>query len=337
MSGRAAGTLAKTVGGGCALRCLRLGLAAALLSAGMGLAAQAGEYRAPRTPWNTPDLNGPWSNSSLTQLERDDDLKGLVVPEAEARAYEAKHLGKPPNIPHDEVGGAASEYWELNVGLARIRGQARTSWITSPADGKLPLTAAAKAFMKTRREMRRTTADDPEGRQLSERCIEPSAAGPPLTNGGYNDNFQFVQTPDALAIWVEWDHDVRIIRLDKDARRLSEPVRRWFGDSIGHWEGDTLVVETTNFLPQQVDAPMPKPSDDMRVVERFTRTAPKEIFYEFSVTAPAVYSQTWRGEMVLHPASGRLFEYACHEGNYALPAILAAARAGHPPGEAPAK
>jgi hypothetical protein len=298
-------------------------IVAALLAAS---GAQAGGYRAPRTAWGAPDLNGLWSSSSLTQLERDDAFKSLVVPDAEAKAYEAKHLGKPPEIPNDVLGAADSEFWELNVGLARIRGQVRTSWITSPADGQLPFNAAAKAAHKKRRDLRRTTADDPEARDLGERCMDPSAAGPPLLNGGYNDNLQFVQTRDAVAISVEWDHDVRTIRLAPGAKHPPPSFRQWFGDSIGHWEGDTLVVETTNFTPHEIDAPNGDPAADQRVVERFTRTGPNEIFYEFAVTAPAAFVQTWRGEMILHTAKGPLYEFACHEGNYSLPNILAGAR-----------
>ena len=296
--------------------------------------ATAGGYHAPKDAWGRPDLNGAWSNNSLTQLERDSDaFKTLGLSEAEARAYEAKHLGKPPEIPDDKVGAAASEFWETNVGLARIRGVARSSWITSPADGQVPYSAAAKAAGKARRELRKTRADDPEARPLAERCLEPGAAGPPLQNGGYNDNFQIVQTRDSLAIWVEWDHDVRVVRLTPGAKHPPAQIRRWFGDSIGHWQGQTLVVETTNFTPREVDAPGGDAAADMTVVERFTRTGPKEIFYEFAVTAPATYVQTWRGEMLLRPAAGRLYEYACHEGNYALPGILTAARAGFAPGE----
>lgn len=316
------------------MRGVAWGLIGAALMAG---GATAGGYHAPRNAWGRPDLNGAWSNSSLTGLERDSDaFKALGVSEADAKAYEAKHLGKPPEIPDDKIGAAQSEFWETGVGLARIRGVARSSWITAPADGQLPYTAAAQAEHKRLRMARKIAADDPEARSLGERCLEPSAAGPPMTNGGYNDNYQFVQTRDALAIWTEWDHDVRVVRLTPGAKHPPASIRQWFGDSIGHWEGDTLVVETTNFTPWEVDGPPGAPADaDMRVVERFTRTGPGELSYEFAVTAPATYVQTWRGEMLLKPAKGRLYEFACHEGNYALPGILAAARAGYAPGEPP--
>ena len=163
----------------------------------MALGAQAAGYHPPRNAWGAPDLNGLWTNNSLTQLERDDAFKALVPPEAEVKAYEAKHLGRPPDIPDDSIGAATSEFWETDIGLARIRGQARTSWITSTADGQLPYSASAKAERKARRERRKQGVfDGPESLALSERCLDHSASGPPLLNGGFNDNFRFVQTAD---------------------------------------------------------------------------------------------------------------------------------------------
>ncbi|HEV2533352.1 hypothetical protein [Phenylobacterium sp.] len=296
----------------------------------VGLAAfgaQAGDYHPPRTAWGAPDLGGLWSNNSLTGLERDPAFKALAPTAAEGQAYEAKHLGKPPVFDRTStVGGPESEWWDRDIGLARIRGQLRTSWIVSPADGQLPYTAAAKAFHQARRQSRREAIDDPESRDLAERCMDPSSIGPPMVNGGVNDNYQFVQTRDAVAIHAEWDHDVRVIRIDPAGRHPPPTVRRWMGDSIGHWEGDTLVVETTNFTAHEIDAPRQNATDDMRVVERFTRSSAGEIFYEFSVTAPAVFLQTWRGEMVFHATRGPIYEFACHEGNYALQNMLLGAR-----------
>jgi hypothetical protein len=297
-------------------------IAAGVLVAAGG--ARAADYRAPRTPWGAPDLNGLWSNSSLTQLERPDELKSLVAPDAIARAWEAFRLGKAPKDPEDNVGGLESEWWETDIGLARIRGQARTSWIVAPADGKLPLTAAFKAFRKARNDSRKKDFDSAEVRDLGERCLDPSAAGPPLMNGGYNDNYQLVQTPAEVAIHAEYMHDVRVVRIG--GRHPPPQIRAWLGDSIGHWEGQTLVVETTNFAPDVVDDPKRDPAADMKVVERFTRTGPGEITYAFSVTNPSNYAQTWQGEMVFRAGRGPIYEYACHEGNYALVDVLTAAR-----------
>jgi hypothetical protein len=287
-------------------------------------AAGAEDYRAPRTPWGAPDLNGLWSNSSLTQLERPDELKTLVVPERTAKVWEVFRLNKAPKDPEDNVGGLESEWWETGIGMARVRGQARSSWIVAPADGKLPFTPAFKAFRKARNETRKTNSDGAEARDLGERCLDPSAAGPPLMNGGYNDNYQLVQTAGAVAIHAEYMHDVRIVRIG--GKHPPPQVREWLGDSIGRWEGQTLVVETTNFTPEVVDDPKRDPAADMRVIERFTRTGPGEITYAFAVTNPANYAQTWQGEMVFHAGKGPIYEYACHEGNYAIVDVLTGAR-----------
>lgn len=296
-------------------------------------AAEAGGYHAPRTRDGAPDLSGLWSNSSLTQMERPDDFKTLVIPEAEARAYDSKHLGKPPELPDDKVGAADSEWWDTGVGLAHIRGQARTSWIVSPADGQLPFTHEAQLRNKQRRDAHKAAAfANPEELSGSERCLSHDGAGPPLVNGGYDDNFQIVQNRDHIALLAEWMYDLRIIRLGGPPHPPPS-VRREMGDSIGHWEGETLVVETTNFTPAEVDAPPGHADADMRVVERLTRTAPGEIFYEFLVHSPATFVQDWRGEMILRATPGPIFEFACHEGNYAMPDMLAGAR--QPPAPAP--
>jgi len=286
----------------------------------------------PRPAAAHPDLSGAWSNASLTTQERDDAFKTLSVPDAEAAKYEKAHRGQPPEAPpgEDPVDGIKAEWWETDQGLARIRGQVRTSWIVAPADGKRPFTAAAKAQNKANRARSKLPPDNPEDRDRSERCVDDDGAGPPLDNGGYNDNYAFVQGPHELAIWAEWEHSVRIIRISEPgAPAAGHPppgVRLHMGDSIGHWDGRTLVVETTNFTPGEVRAADGDAAADMRVVERFTRLSPTEIFYEYAVTDPARYVGTWRAEQLLHPANGLIYEYACHEGNYGLANILAAAR-----------
>jgi hypothetical protein len=292
--------------------------------------ALAGESVLVRRP---PDLSGLWTNSSLTELERPQDFKSLVPTDADARAFEQAHRGKPPILGplNNAVGGPETDWWERDVGLARIRGQIRTSWIVSPADGQLPFTPAAKAANRALRDRRRVDFDGPESRDLEERCASVSAAGPPLDNGGLNDNFQLVQTRDHLAIYAEWMHVVRIVRLQPTGRvpRLEHPpasVRFPMGDSIGWWEGGALVIETTNFQPADVAAPNGDANADMRIVERLTRTSPTELLYAFSVTNPARYSQTWDAEMLLSATKGPIYEYACHEGNYSLTGILAGAR-----------
>jgi hypothetical protein len=281
----------------------------------------------PRPPHH-PDLTGDWTTASLTDLERPDDFKTLVITEADAAKFEKIHRGKPPADADDDadkaIGAAQTEWWETDVGMTRVRGQVRTSWIVDPADGKRPVTAAAKAARKARLELMKAPPDNPEGRFQSEQCLEPGAAAP-LIMGGYNDNYAFVQTPDRLVIYAEWMHDTRIVRIGETAHPPSA-VRVAGGDSVGRWEGGTLVVETTNFTPAEVLAPDGDPAADMRIVERFTRVSQREILYAFSVTNPARFSQTWRAETVLRPANGRIYEFACHEGNHGLYNMLAIAR-----------
>ena len=175
------------------------------------------------------------------------------------------------------------------------------------------------------RTRRKTDFAGPESRDADERCIADDAAGPPLDNGGYNDNYQFVQTRDQLAIYAEWMHSLRIVRIGAGAHP-GPTVRMPMGDSIGRWEGDTLVIETTNFTPLEVAAPNGDPTADMRVVERLTRISPTEILYAYAVTNPARFTQTWQAEALLHTTRGPIYEYACHEGNYGLVNMLAGAR-----------
>jgi hypothetical protein len=295
-------------------RIFALGLAAAAMLAGPTAAR----------PHRAPDFNGLWSTASLTDLERPDDFKTLAITEAEAAKFEKTHRGKVPDIGDKDnpVGGPESEWWETDVGLARIRGQIRSSWIVAPADGKRPFTAAAKAHRMALRAAQKLPPSDPEVRDVDERCFGVGA-GAPLANGGQNDNLQFVQTPDVLAIYAEWMHDTRIVRIGGGAHP-PPGVRVAGGDSIGHWEGDTLVIETTNFTPAEVLMPN-DPAADMRVVERLTRISPTELGYVYRVTSPR-FLQTWQAEMVLRATRGPIYEYACHEGNYALPDMLMGAR-----------
>ena len=296
----------------------RVGLAC--IAAGIVLAGPAVQAAPP-----SPDLSGLWSNGSLTKLERPKDLKALVLTPAEAAAYEAEWRNKPPPI-EDDVGGADSEWWEGDEGLARIRGQARTSWIVAPADGKLPFTAAAAAQNAARTARRKLPLDNPESRGRTDRCLPGAAAGPPMLNGVYNNNFAILQTPAALVILAEYFSDVRIVRLEAGARHPPASVRRWLGDSIGRWEDGTLVIETTNFTALEVDAPDGDASADMVVTERLTRLGPDRLAYSFTVRNPARFVMPWQGEMTMLAAKGPIYEYACHEGNYSLRSMLAAGR-----------
>jgi hypothetical protein len=292
--------------------------------------AGAAGYRAPRDAFGHPDLGGLWTSTSLTELERPARFKTLTVTDAEAAAYEQRKPGEFSNTDIDDVGGRQSEasFWDLGAKLARIDGKPRTSWIVEPADGRLPYTQVGLAE-RARHAQAVSNPANPESRTPSERCLVAgwAAAGPPMLNSPYANEYQIVETRDAVAIHMESVHDVRIVRLNE---RVHAPpnIRPWMGDSIGRWDGETLVVETTNFNPG--DAPkLPTTlyiSTDAKVTERFTRIGPGQLLYEFAVDDPKTFSQVWRAQMLFEASKGPMFEYACHEGNYSLPGILAGAR-----------
>jgi len=212
-----------------------------------------------------------------------------------------------------------------------VRGEIRTSWIVDPPNGHIPYSAAGgrDAMATGMRQFRDFSG--PEVRSLGERCIVGygSTGGPPMLNVLYNNNYQIVQSPGYVVIVVEMNHDARIIRLG--GQHPPDSIRPWMGDSVGHWEGDTLVVETTNLNPgQRFTADVRHRiylAPNSKVTERFTRVSDHDILYEFKVEEPTAYTQTWRGEIPMHATKGPMYEYACHEGNYSLPGILAGARA----------
>ncbi|MES2721535.1 MAG: hypothetical protein V4656_00130 [Pseudomonadota bacterium] len=321
-----------------------LGFAVAALLVGP---ATAQAYKAPRNGFGQPDLEGVWTNASVTQLERPAQFKSLVITEAQARALEqgmARMLAadanpSDPNAPAPKSGGDPGGYnsfWiDAGTRMGSIEGEYRSSWIVEPADGKLPYSPAGRALFAAEVRKIQTNFDGPEGRQLAERCLLGfgSTAGPPMMNVLYNNMYQIQQARDHLVIVVEMNHDARIVRLmanGADKRRPASHVRPWMGDSIGWWEGDTLVVETTHFNPgEQLRPGIPTTfyvSQDAKVTERFTRVSPTQIRYAFTVDDPKVYSTVWRGEMPFNATKGPVYEYACHEGNYSLPGILAGAR-----------
>ena len=329
---------------------LRLALLslAALLGAS---AANAADYRPPRTPFGAPDLQGIWSNASLTNLERPANVASLVIPEAQAVALEQRraamraaqdrpsdpNAGAPPVSA--DPGGYNAAWTDPGAALGRIGGEVRTSWIVEPANGRLPYSEAGRKVFEATLDRARNTFDGPETRPLGERCILGfgSTAGPPMLNVLYNNNYEIVQTPEHVVIVVEMNHDARVIRMN--GQHLPAHMRPWMGDSIGRWEGDTLVVETTNFNPGESLRPYFSQtfyvSPEARVTERFTRVSPTQILYEFAVDDPKTFSQTWKAQMPLNAAAGPMYEYACHEGNYALPGILAGARLAEKEGRAP--
>ena len=305
-------------------------------------AASARDWQVPRMSWGHPDLQGIWTSATLTTLTRPDDVDKLVLTEPEARQLE-KHalfgeemLKNNDELPEgdlaegENVGGYNSFWMDPGTRLSYVDGKARSSIIVDPDDGQIPYTVWGRGqfYWKAYRMMSRH--DNPEERPQGERCTVGfgSSGGPPMLPVLYNNNYQFVQSPREVLILVEMNHNVRTVRLD--AEGLPPAVRPWLGDSIGHWEGDTLVVRTTQFHPQQSLRLAIKHqvlmTPDTLVEERFTRLNEREMLYQFTVTDDTIYKQPWRGEMTLRSTQGPIYEYACHEGNYALPNILSGAR-----------
>ena len=245
-----------------------------------------------------PDLSGHWSNATSTLLERDPKFAGrLTMTDEEAAA-----------LPRDAT-------------PMKIEGKARTSFLVAPADGQLPdLTAVGRARLEDRRaEFPRGLGfgrgDNPESMTFAERCLRDfgSSLGPPMMPVGYNNTYQIVQTPDHVMILVEMIHDARIIPID--GKHRPDAIRSWMGDSIGRYEGDTLVVETTNFRPGLAFRGAP---EDITLIERFTRVSETQILYAFEIDEPEVFTAPIRAEIALNAVKGPVLEYACHEGNYSF-------------------
>ena len=302
-----------------------LQLAALAVVAAMFGAASVAAQQGPRTAWGDPDLQGVWTNRTTTPLERPDDFEGQEVLSAEERAeLDAQAEANRDRPPPPGRTGAYNSFW-LDRGLRNDR----TSLIIDPPDGKYPaLTDRVRERDATFAAMRDGTAFDTwEDLNLYDRCITRGMPGA-MVPGFYNHNYQILQTPDHVVILVEMIHDARIIPLDGRAH-LPSGLGQWLGDSRAHWEGETLVVETTNLTPkgdERLRNLVHAASADGRVVERFTRVAADRIDYSFTVTDPATYERPWTAEIPMVPLGGEIFEYACHEGNYGLENILAGAR-----------
>jgi hypothetical protein len=300
-------------------------------------------YQPPRTSDGRPDLEGVWSSASLTTMTRNrfpgQNFEALVIPqetidEITRAAFYNQRLEndqKPtdPNAPGGDGAGGGdvkgyNNFWiDPGSEYAKVNGEYRSSWIVSPADGQLPLSAAGRQARASRMAAFRDSANTgPEVRTLGDRCLISfgSQAGPPLTNAMYNNHYQIVQTPEQVLIHTEMNHDARVVALGGDRR--PERMRPWFGDSVGRWEGDVLVVETTGVHPVQERFGAFPLSPQGKVTERFRRVSDVEILYAFTVEDPVYYTQAWSGEMPLRKSTEAIYEYACHEGNYALAGIL---------------
>ena len=323
-------------------------------------ASAAGSWVVPRTPDGHPDLQGNWTNVTITPFERPEDRESPVLTWEEVQErqgdavdlFERRAQPSDPDRPAPQPGevsrcrpsresptgspptttgcGYNYVYFERGLSVAFVNGEFRSSLLTNPSDGRLPaLSPEGERRVRESQDFRGQfdQYDHPELRPLAERCLTSfgSPAGPPmLPNRGYNSNYIIVQTPDHVMIMTEMVHDARIIRIGSGSR-LPTHVRPWFGDSWARWEGDALVVETTNIHPQQSLGGVP-PSEHMKVTERFTRVDEETILYEFTVEDPTMYTQAWGGEIPIKKLHALLYEYACHEGNYGMTGVLSGAR-----------
>jgi hypothetical protein len=293
-----------------------------------GLFAQKA-WQVPRTSWGHPDFQGIWSTATITPFERLPEMAGkpFLTP-SEAAEFERQTLASSNRDRRDggaeaDVARAYNEFW-WDRGT-KVVATLRTSLVVDPPDGRIPpmtLEGQKRVDALAAARKLRGPADNPEDRSSWERCI---ARGVPtvMLPQPYNNNYQIFQTSDHVVILAEMIHDARIIPLD-GRPHLPGHVRQWMGDSVGKWEGETLVVETTNFTDQYS---FRGTSEHLRLVERFTRTAPDILLYQVTIHDPATFTRPWTLELPARRSLEPMFEYACHEGNYGLEGILKGHRA----------
>jgi hypothetical protein len=256
-------------------------------------------------------------------MERPRDLAGkeFFASDAEAEAYEAAVQARSKAGLNDGIGSYNEAFYEFGTRTVKTR---RTSFIVDPPDGRVPkLTPEAQAAWQKEQATRRRRPDGPEDRSTTERCLAIRSGVPPMTPWAYNSNYRIVQSKNQVAVYIEMIHDVRIIPLD-GRPHLPSSVHLWYGDSIGHWEGDTLVVDTTNLSGK---TGFYGADENLHVIERFSRMDGDTLRYQFTVDDPSAFTATWKGELTMSAAPGPIGEYACNEGNYALGGILRGARA----------
>jgi len=305
-------------------------MAAALL---IGAPAAAADYRAPRNAAGQPDLQGVWNTHFVLPMEARPDTPGLTLPEAEAKAYARKlnaEAGKLAIFAQDpEVAEIRSD--DSRSSAAVVRGEYRTRQVVQPADGMLPLTRGMRGQMRFIEQALRTQTeppfpmDGPEVRPNWERCVV-GWGQPPISATGDINPRQIVQTRDSVVIFTEYGPDLRIIPYtDKHGPLLQTSA---LGDAIARWEGETLVIETIGMPAKDALRPFPTlfvPAT-AKVIERYTRVSKTELLYQYTVVDPAIYTAPWLAEYSLYATSKPIYEFACHEGNYSLPNILAGAR-----------
>jgi len=303
---------------------------AAAAKASPAKSAAAKAYVAPRTPDGQPDIQGFWTNSTYTPLERPNNVtKEFYTPEELEVAI--KQAADRENA-QTEPGTTADVHYDFTqFGLDRSQStfakNLRTSLIINPENGKLPPVTPEGQKRAAERAAARKSQGGPydavENMPIGSRCIIMAGAGPPMMNAGYNSNYQIVQGPGYVMILTEMIHDVRVIPIDGRPQPHSN-VRQWVGTSRGRWDGNTLIVETTNFNGKNA---FRGASENMKVIERFTRVADDVITYQFTVEDDATWARPWTAEMPMQKTEGPIFEFACHESNYGIANILAGARA----------
>jgi len=309
----------------------------------MATRAWTQDWEIPRTASGKPDLQGVWTNKTMTPLTRNREygeiraLSQEQVASLESARQEFLNAEFADSDPDREAGAGAqagddgntedgyNEFWKDEGSLLQvINGEYRSSIVVDPANGQIPYKGDPRAFFR-RDPDGPNRSDGPEGRPLAERCLLAfgSHSGPPMLPVMYNNNYQFVQTDGYIMILAEMAHDARIIRISDSEHRPD--MKKWMGDSVGYWDGDTLVVETLGFHPQQS---FRGASQNLKVTERFSRISDTEVLYSFTLEDDTVFSQPWTGELMFNARGNeeRMYEYACHEGNYALAGILAGAR-----------
>ncbi len=305
---------------------IALAIAAALLIPPNHAQAQ---WTVRHLPDGQPDLQGIWNNATITPMERPAQFANKpFFSEQEAAEYEKNFVQhQKESFSNDVNGPARLAWWDSGSTVVKTR---RTSIVIDPTDGKIPaLTPAAQAAERARRQAARGgervgTLETLKDRPLNERCIVWPTDGPPMMSSFYNNNYRIVQTPGYVAIYIEMVHDVRVIPLDGRAH-LPRDVRSWMGDSVGHWEGDTLVIDTTNFNGK---ASFRGSDENLHVIERFRRTDEHTLLYQFTIDDPTAFTQPWTGEVPWLSAPGPIYEYDCHEGNFhSMESMLKNARA----------
>ena len=320
----------------------------ALVLSGVAPSPSMAQTAAPRTAWGQPDLQGIWDFRTITPLERPEalaDQEFLTAEEAASLEQEAvdrniRLLNRPAARTEvtdsvdrgaDGAPGFYNNFW-LDTGTQTI-GTRRTSLIIDPPNGRLPaVTASGRRRAEARQtDQREHPADSWVDFDAGDRCLLGLNAGPPIMPAAYNQNLHVFQTPDHVVLLTEMVHTVRVVPLD-GSPRISAGVRQWSGDERGHWEGDTLVVETSNFVGDRrwtSANPMGAlgSSERLLLVERFTRIDADTLEYEFTVTDPEIWTRPWTASIPMRRTDAPLYEYACHEGNHSLPNMLAGQRA----------